>query len=158
MKSDIDNTNIEPSGDFAQSIRDFRAAVTHVAERETASPVTAGWLAPARKRRRSTQQRIALGWACAALLCFATLPFPIRSHHQAPVNPVAAVSTVPAEPSAESDTALLEQVDTDVSESVPSPLAPLADLDNWDTASANPSSDSNNGTTLRPTESTNVAQ
>lgn len=158
MNSDVDNTKIEPSGDFAKSIRDFRSAVTHVAERETASPVTAGWLAPARKRRRSTQQRIALGWACAALLCFATLPFPIHSHHQAPVNPVAAVSTVPAEPSAESDTALLEQVDTDVSESVPSPLAPLADLDNWDTTSANPSSNSNNGTTLRPTESTNVAQ
>lgn len=155
MNTNIDNTNIEPSGDFAKSIRDFRSAVTHVAERETASPVAAGWLAPARKRRRSTQQRMALGWACAGLLCFATLPFPIHSHHQAPVNPVATAVT---EPSAESDTALLEQVDTDVSESVPSPLAPLADLDNWDTATANPSSNSDNGTTLRRTESTNVAQ
>jgi hypothetical protein len=159
MNSDIDNTNIEPSGDFAKSIRDFRSAVTHVAERETAIPATAGWLAPARKRRRSTQQRIALGWACAALLCFATLPFSSHSHHSATVNPVAAVTTVPAEPSAESDTALLEQVDSDVSESVPSSLAPLTELDNWNTASANPSSDSSeNGTTLRQTESTNVAQ
>lgn len=155
MNSDIDNTNLEPSGDFAQSIRDFRSAVTHVAERETASPVTAGWLAPARKRRRDNQQTMALSWACAALLCFATLPFSSHSRHQAPVSPIA---TVPTEPSAESDTALLEQVDTDVSESVPSPLAPLADLDNWDTASANPSSGSDNGTTLRRTESTNVAQ
>ena len=136
MNSDKENT-LEPSGEFAARIRDFRSAVEHVAARETAHPVTAGWLAPAQKRRRSAQQRMILGWACAALLCFATLPFSTSSHHAAPpqVAPVAvAIATAPA---ADSDTALLEQVDTDVSESVPSSLAPLVELDSWTTQTTN---------------------
>jgi hypothetical protein len=149
--------NIELSGEFAASIRDFRSAVTHVAERETARPVAAGWLAPARKRRRSTQQRIALVWVCAALLCFATLPLSTHLRHAA-VHPVAQAPA--AAPIPESDSALLEQVDAEVSESVPSSLAPLTELDN-NTASINTSntsgSSSSDGTTPAQTERTNVA-
>jgi hypothetical protein len=152
MKSGIENKSLEPSGEFAASIRDFRSAVTHVAERETAHPVTTAWLDPARKRRRAAHQRIALGWACAALLCFATLPFFSHSRPVAMVHPVAPATTAAA--STESDTALLEQIDTDVSESVPSSLAPLAGPDSWNTASTNTSSDSS----LQQTESTNVTR
>lgn len=153
MKMENEN-NLEPSGEFATSIRDFRSAVTHVTLRETARPVTAGWLAPAQQRRRSAQHKMVLGWACAALLCLATLPLSIRSHHAA-VKPAVTAATAPA---IDSDTALLEQVDTDLSESVPSSLAPLADLDS-STADANTSGDpSANGSTPTHTESTNVAQ
>ncbi len=136
MNSDKENT-LEPSGEFAARIRDFRSAVEHVAARETAHPVTAGWLAPAQKRRRSAQQRMILGWACAALLCFATLPFATPGHHAGPpqVAPVAVATAT--SPAADSDTALLEQVDTDVSESVPSSLAPLVELDSWTTQTTN---------------------
>lgn len=155
MNSDMEQNNPEPTGEFAASIRDFRSAVTHVAERETSRMVSPNWLAPAQKRRRSAQQRMALAWACAALLCLATLPF--FSHHatihQAPPA-VAAVAPAP-----ESDTALLEQVDTDVSESVPPSLAPLADLDSLDAASSNTLSGSSaHGKSFPRTESTNVTQ
>jgi hypothetical protein len=152
MKSNIENNSMEPSGEFAASIRDFRSAVTHVAERETAHPVTAAWLDPARKRVRAAHQRIALAWACAVLLCFATIPFSGHWRHVAVIQTVAPARTTA--PSIESDTALLEQVDTDVSESVPSSLAPLAGPDSWNTTSTNNSSDSS----LSQTESTNVTR
>lgn len=158
MNSDIKQKNLEPSGEFAASIRDFRSAVTYVAERETSRPLNASWLAPARKRRRNAQQRMALAWAaCAALLCFATLPF--FSHSRpSPAHPAAPAVVAVAAPASESDTALLEQVDTDISESVPPSLAPLADLDSLDTASSNTFGGSSAHGKSSRTESTNVTQ
>jgi hypothetical protein len=144
-------SEIEPSGEFAASIRDFRSAVTHVADRETAGPVGAGWLAGARKRRHSAQQRMVLGWAAAALLCLATLPLATHSRH-AVIAPPALQTATTAAPAPQSDTALLEQVDADLSESVPSPLAPLTELDSW----TNASSDASNNGTLNKTETTNA--
>lgn len=146
----VENENkLEPSGEFAALLRDFRSAVEHVTAREMERPVAANWLVPARQRRRSAQQRMALGWACAALLCLATLPFSMHSRH---VNlpPAIANAPVAVAPATESDSALMEQVDTEVSESVPSSLAPLADLDSLNTTSANTSSGSSaNGTALK---------
>ena len=144
-------TEIEPSGELAASIRDFRAAVTQVADRETAGPVGAAWLAGARKRHRSAQQRMVLGWAAAAMLCVATLPLATHSRH-AVMAPPAVQNAATVAPAPESDTALLEQVDTDLSESVPSPLAPLTDLDSWTNTSNNASSNR----TLNKTETTNA--
>lgn len=156
MNSETEYTTLEPAGEFAASIRDFRSAVTHVAERETAQPVTADWLAPARKRHRYAQQRMVLGWAAAALLCVATLPLSMHSRHAAiPAAIAPAVPTVAA-PAADTDTALLEQVDTEVSRSVPTSLAPLADLDSLNKTSSNTSSDSSDGA-LTQTETDNVA-
>jgi len=136
----INDHDLEPTGEFAAGVRDFRAAVTHVAERETARPVAIDWLAPARKRRRSHQHRLVLGWACAAALCFATVPFaimPLTTHsNPAPIH-VAQQAPTPLvqakEP--ENGSGLMEQIDADVSESVPSSLAPLAELGSTDTAS-----------------------
>lgn len=157
MNMDKQN-NIEPSGEFAASIRDFRSAVTHVAERETARPVAADWLVPARKRRRNHQQRVVLGWAMAALLCFATLPWTSHSHPAA-IHPVtSAAVAASAAPAPESDTALLEQVDADVSESVPAPLAPLEELDSLDTSTNGSGASSAYGKSLVSTEKTNVAR
>jgi hypothetical protein len=148
--------NFEPSGEFAASIRDFRAAVTHVADRETARAVAADWLAPARKRR-AHHQRMTLSWACAALLCLATLPWLGHSRPAATPHPIAQVPATAAAP--ESDSALLEQVDADVSESVPSSLEPLAELDTWNTASMSTIGDSHrNGAALTQTEKQNVAR
>jgi hypothetical protein len=155
MKSNIDEKSLEPSGELAVAIHDFHSAVTHVADRETTHQVPADWLAPARKRRRRAQQSMVLAWACAVLFCLAMLPLSMDSHHAA-VQHVAQTSaaTVPAP---ESDSALLEQVDTNVSESVPSPLAPLAELQTWSSASANTSSDSSaNGASPAHMEKTNV--
>ena len=139
-------TITEPTGEFAAAIRDFRAAVTHIAGRETARPLAADWLTPARKRRRGHQHRMVLAWACAAALCFATVPFFLvpGSMQPSPAPIHMAQQTPPATlvSSAEPESGLLEQVDEQVSESVPSSLAPLAGFGSTDTASANNSDDS----------------
>jgi len=143
-----DETAFEPAGEFAADLRNFRSAVHHAAERQTEGPVPANWLAPAKLRRRAEQRRLVLAWGFAALLCISALPF---LHHDRPaiVPPVAKVQ------SDVDDTALLEQVDTAVSESVPSSLAPLDTLDNLS------STDSNEITakpSLNKPEKNNVAQ
>jgi len=155
--------NMEPSGEFAAAIRDFRAAVTHVAERETARPMAADWLAPAMKRRRSHQHRMVLVWACAAALCFATVPFaimPMGTHSgPAPIQ-MARQTPAPAPPAkpSEPESGLLEQVDEQVSESVPSSLAPLQEMENMNTASTNgPSDPFVNGAALAQLGSTDAS-
>lgn len=155
-----DENNMEPSGEFAAGIRGFREAVTHIAEREAARPLAIDWLAPARRRRRSHQRRMVLAWGCAALLCCATLPFAIPSGPVAPPTR-AAVQRVEAGPvqrvAPQPGSSLLEQVDDQVSESVPSSLAPLVDLDSMNTASASTGDTSLDGTALALTERSNAA-
>lgn len=144
---------MEVSGKFGESIQDFRAALNHVAERETAVPMkTANWLAPARKRQRRHHQHMALAWACAAVLCAATtLPFMVHSHPETAQHPAVQVIPTTTATAEAPQSGLLEQVDEDVSESVPSSLAPLADMDNWNSANAS------NGNSTQPTENTNAA-
>ncbi len=148
------DTSLEPSGHFAAALSDFRAAVHHVAERETSKPVPASWLIPARRRHKSAQRRIVLAWslvtACAVLLCIGTLPL---LHQTRPVvdSPVAAHQNSPGD-----DTALLEQVDKAVSESVPSSLAPLDSLDNWDSTTSTNELDSKSS--LNKSEKKNVVR
>lgn len=141
------HTTTEPTGEFAAVIRDFRAAVTHVAEREAARPPAADWLMPARKRHRGHQHRMILAWGCAAALCLATVPFVLMpaSIHPGPAYVHImrqAPATTPLAHSSEPENGLLEQVDEQVSESVPSSLAPLAGFGSADTASANNTDDS----------------
>jgi hypothetical protein len=141
---------LEPSGGFANDLRNFRSAIHHIAERETSRPVPAGWLIPATRRQRSSQRRLILAWSCAALLCVGLLPL---RHKTTTVvqQPVAAVQT---QVNDAEDTALLEQVDSAVSESVPSSLAPLTALDSWSTTIA---SEPANESSLKP-EKKNVTQ
>ncbi|HTV04135.1 MAG TPA: hypothetical protein VME86_02120 [Acidobacteriaceae bacterium] len=138
MKTQFEQNSLEPAGELASTIRDFRSAMTHVADRETARPVSADWLAPARRRRRRARQTMMLSWACAALLCLATLPISLSPHRVVP-QPAVAAATTAAAPAPESDSALLEQVDTNVSETVPSPLEPLAELETWNSDSTSTS-------------------
>jgi hypothetical protein len=159
MKPDMEYQTLEPSGEFAASIDNFRSAVTHVAERETAKPVSADWLAPARKRHRSAQLRmgfgIAMGWACAAALCVATLPLVTHSHPVVLTQPVAQSA---AEPASTSDTALLDQVDTNISEEVPSSLAPLAELDSLNATSEDTTNTAGNGAPASTEKTKNVVR
>lgn len=123
-----DEVLLEPSGqfgpEFEHDLRNFRAVVHRAAERQTSQPVPFGWLNAAKRRRHATQRRLVLAWGLAALLFAGALPL---LHHSR--------TAVPA-PIAQDDTALLEQVDTAISESVPSSLAPLDALDNWDTTTS----------------------
>ena len=140
----------EMNDDLRQGIQLFRSAMHQIAERVTARPVTIDWLAPARRRQRSAQRRMALAWTCAAALCLAVLPVSMQKnstqHPQATPAMAAAAS-----PSTVSDTALLDQVDTAIAEPVPTSLAPLTEMDNWNT-------DTSTGTSLQSTEKTNVTQ
>jgi len=137
MNTQLEQNSLEPTGELATVIRDFRSAVIHVADRETARPVSADWLVPARHRRRRARQTMMLAWACAALLCLAMLPFSINLHHETPQPAITAATAVSLAP--DSDNALLEQVDTDVSETVPSPLRPLAEMEDWSSESTSTS-------------------
>jgi len=142
--------SLEPTGDFASALSDFRSAVNHVAERETSKPVPSSWLVPARQRHRSTQRRLILAWTCAALLCIGAVPL----LHQ--TKPVVAPPVVAHQDNPGDDTALLEQVDSAVSESVPSSLAPLADLDSWNSKAS--TNELNSKSSLKQLEKKNVAR
>jgi len=133
----LEQNSLEPTGALANAIRDYRSAVTHIASRETARPVAADWLAPALRRRRQARQTMALAWTCAALLCLAMLPLSFSSHQSTP-RPAVQAATAPANPPV-SDNTLLEQVDTDVAETVPTPLQPLAEMETWDSESTSTS-------------------
>ena len=139
-----DEVLLEPSGQFGEDLRNFRAAVHRAAERQSSQTVPFGWLNAAKRRRRDGQRRLVLAWTCAALLCAGALPL---LHHSK--------TGVPAgigQPNAD-DTALLEQVDTEVSESIPSSLAPLDALDNWDAPAS-----TNTQAPLNKSEKKNVSQ
>ena len=151
-----DEVILEPSGQFAADLDNLRSAVHRAAERQTAQPVSFGWLNDAKRRHNSAQRRSLLAWSlvttCAALLCIgAALPF---VHHGQPVvEQVVARNVESATASSTDDTALLEQVDTAVSESVPPSLAPLATLDDWSSTTS-----TNTEPTLNAPEKKNVAQ
>jgi hypothetical protein len=145
---------LEPSGQFAADLRNLRSAVHRAADRQTAQPVPFGWLNAAKRRHRSAQRRVLLAWSlattCAALLCIGTLPLLRHAAKPAAEPPVAVVHSTANDTD---DTALLEQVDTAVSESVPSSLAPLATLDDMSSTTS-----TNTESTLNAPEKKNVAQ
>lgn len=144
-----DEALFEPAGEFAADLRNFRSAVHRASEQQSPQPSASVWLLPAKRRLRSAQRRLVLAWGCAALLCIGALPFLHHANTVVGTTPVAKVQTEV------DDTALLEQVDTAVSESVPSSLAPLDTLDSLS------STDSNEITTepsLNKPEKKNVAQ
>jgi hypothetical protein len=144
---------LEPSGQFAADLRNLRSAVHRAAERSGSRPLSSAWLISAKRRQRATQRRVMLVWGlvgtCAALLCLGTLPL---LHRAAPVVEQPVAHQVQTQSPAD-DTALLEQVDSAVSESVPSSLAPLATLDEW-----NSTTSTNAAPTLNTPENKNVAQ
>ena len=143
-----DEVMLEPSGQFAADLDNLRTAVHRAAERASTESFSATWLIAARRRQRASQRRLVLAWTCAALLCIGVaVPF-LRHSTTAPTPPVAKV-----QPVAIDDTALLEQVDSAVSESVPSSLAPLATLDELSSTTS-----TNTKPSLNAPEKKNVAQ
>jgi hypothetical protein len=144
---------LEPSGQFAADLRNLRSAVHRAAERAGSRPLSSAWLISAKRRQQAAQRRVMLVWGlvgtCAALLCLGTLPL---LHRAAPAAAPKVAHQVQSQPPGD-DTALREQVDSAVSESVPSSLAPLATLDEW-----NSTISTNAAPTLNTPEKKNVAQ
>jgi len=148
-----DEVLLEPAGQFGADLRNLRSAVHRAAERQTTQPVSFGWLNAAKRRRQTAQRRMVLAWTCAALLCVAALPFLHRARPAAGPSVAVTRSTASQTLSNTDDTALLEQVDTAVTESVPSSLAPLATMDDWSSSTS-----TNTETSLSTPEKKNVAQ
>ena len=139
-----DEVLLEPSGQLGEDLRNFRSAVHRAAERQTSQPVAFGWLNAAKRRRHAAQRRMILAWGLAALLFAGALPLLHQSKTAAPAE---------VRQSNVEDTALLEQVDTAVSESVPSSLAPLTELDDL-----NSTTSTKNEIPLNKSEKKNVSQ
>lgn len=152
-ESEMDASEMSPQ--LAESIRLLRTSMTLYAERRPQQAVTPEWLAPARQRERTAHRRTAFGWSlagslAAGALCFAMLPL---GHHAAPQPAAqmhATAGDVASPPPTEAK--LLEQVDDAIDQPVPSPLAPLTELDSWNSTT---SQDQNS--TAR-TENTHVSQ
>ena len=136
--------------EFERELRNLRSAVHQAADHEMTKPIGFDWLMPAKRRQRSARRRLVLAWTCAALLCLGVVPFLRQS---APVATDKGPTVAQRQATEADDTALLEQVDTAVTESVPSSLAPLATLDDW--SSTTPTSAE---PTLNKPEKKNVTQ
>jgi len=110
---------------IAETISLYRSAMHHLAGREAAQPF------PARPRpARTLRLRLLLAPALAAAL--AAILIPVFSHrHDAPKPaPLALTGQHPPELARATvdDTALMNQIDSELSEDVPDALQPLADL------------------------------
>ena len=118
----------EDMRELAEAIANYRSAMRHVAEREPARPWNAAEARPkARRTRLLLLPVLAAGLAAAVVI-------PSYSHfHQQQVPAAHAVAREKATTNAETrasvdDTALMDQIDSDVSEEVPDALQPLAAL------------------------------
>lgn len=114
---------------LANSIGHFRAAVHHLAERQAQALPVAAQLEKAAQRRQSAQRRVTLEWAAAMALCVGAL-VPAAGYyrnHTAQMEAQRKQEMMLKQRAA--DTALLEQVSSELSETVPDSLQPLADMD-----------------------------
>jgi hypothetical protein len=134
---------------LANSISQFRAAVRHIAEQQ-AEPASVAWqLDQARRRRRSAQRRTMLQWAvatvAATVLCV-TMLVPTVEHYRDHAAQLQAQRQEQLLKQREADTALLDQVTSELSVTVPDSMQPLEELD---------SDYTNNQTSIGKTEKTN---
>src|SRR5277367_186226 len=110
---------------LANSISQFRSAVHHVAGRSSESGMNWGF-EQARVRRRSAQRRVMLEWAVAVALCVAAL-VPAVGFYREHASQVRAEQQAQLLKQREADTALLDQVSSELSEAVPDSMRPLVE-------------------------------
>ena len=127
---------------LANSISQFRLAVHHVAARSADSAMD--WrFEQARARRRSAQRRVMLEWAVAMALCVAAL-VPAVGFYREHAAAVRAEQQAQLLKQHEADAALLDQVSSALSATVPDSLQPLAEMDS-DYASYQTTGEKKNG-------------
>jgi hypothetical protein len=130
---------------LAEALSLYRSAMHHVAEREVARHPFVPGLAETRPAH-PFRMRLLLAPALAAGVAAAVLVPLYGRHHQPPAVRVAAnVAAGPTVARADvDDTALMNQIDSELSEDVPDALRPLADLS--DQTTTNPVSEKKNVT------------
>ncbi len=109
---------------LSNSVSGFRALSIDYAERATQRQLQRPFASLYQDRSHKFFSQ-PLSWAAAALVLAVTLPLGLRRHDPVPTLAPARVST--AAQSTESDEALLEGINQDLSSSVPSPMKALAD-------------------------------
>ena len=118
---------------LANSISQFRAAVRHIAERQGEQTQQVAWqLDQARQRRKSAQKRIMLEWAVAtttAIVLCLTMLVPTVGYYRNHATQLRARQQEQLLKQREADTALLDQVTSELSEAVPDSMQPLAEMD-----------------------------
>jgi uncharacterized protein (DUF2252 family) len=112
---------------LANSISQFRSAVHHVAAQSEGSVRDWGYES-ALKRKHVAQRRVMLEWAVAAVLCVAAL-VPAVGFYREHAAQVRAEQQAQLLKQREADTALLDQVTNELSETVPDSMQPLAEMD-----------------------------
>ena len=113
---------------LANAISHFRTAVHDAAERQSRSPLQ---LDGAQARRQSARRHVFLEWAVAAVLCVMAL-VPALGYYRNHEAQRQAQRQEQLLKQRAADTALLEQVASELSESVPDSMQPLADMDTDD--------------------------
>lgn len=113
--------------ELAEALSLYRSAITHIAERSAARPRLA-----LQRSAASFRLRLLLGPALGAILAAGIL-FPLYGHlhHHNAVVLQSENGSAPDPSSARAsvdDTVLMNQIDSQLSESVPDALEPLADL------------------------------
>jgi hypothetical protein len=142
------NGTREEVREIAEALSLYRSAMQHIAEREAGRPF-AQTIAD-RRPARTIHFRLVLAPALAAAVAAAVLvPVYGHFHHHdgagpAPVVKIAHQNAIDTH-AAVDDTALMNQIDSEVSEDVPDALRPLADLSD-ETTTINAVSEKKNAT------------
>jgi hypothetical protein len=132
--SEADATR-EEVREMAETLSLYRSAMHHIAEREAARP-----FASERRPARTARLGLFLAPALAAAVAAAVLT-PLYSHFHRPASvPVPVVETAQKDAgntlATIDDTALMNKIDSEVSEDVPDALQPLADLSDQTTSTS----------------------
>ena len=127
---------------LANGISQFRSAVHHVAAQSEAERTDWGFKS-ALKRRHVAQRRMVLEWAVAAVVCVAAL-VPAVGFYREHAAAVKAQQQAQLQKQREADTALLDQVSTALSATVPDSMEPLSGMDS-DYASYQTTGEKKNG-------------
>jgi len=127
--------------EMAEALSLYRSAMRHVAEREAARPFAAE-----RRPARTMRFRLLLAPALTAAVAAGVL-VPVYAHFHDHHTGTVAKNGSPAKTAQNvagvDDTALMNQIDSEVSEDVPDALRPLADLSEQTTTSTTASEKKN---------------
>ena len=123
--------------ELAEALSLFRSAMHHVAERQMERQIEAPRTIPDRPAHRFRMKVLLAPALAAAVAAGVLLPIYTHEHHNSKAHTVAGtVEPSGATRASMDDTALMNQIDSAVSEDVPDALQPLVDLSEQITPSA----------------------
>ena len=131
--------------ELAEAISLYRSAMRHVAEKQPARP----WAAERRAGRTIRMRLMLVPVLAGALVAAVMAPTLSHLHHGAATRQAVAHATQAAGANTQAsldDTALMNQIDSEISEEVPDALQPLAELSEQAATTKNSVTEKANGT------------